>query len=50
MKILASMVKDGHIDADLFHLFLESGVYLDYAKKFLDPAQIDTVDIGKYIC
>ena len=50
VKILGFMVKDGHIDADLFHLFLQSGVYLNYAKKFLDPAQIDTVDIGKYIC
>ncbi|MDD2219543.1 MAG: diguanylate cyclase, partial [Desulfoplanes sp.] len=50
VKILYSMVKDGHIDADLFHLFLSSGVYLDYARKFLEPAQIDHVDIEKYLC
>ncbi|MBM9521024.1 hypothetical protein JWG39_14480 [Desulforhopalus vacuolatus] len=50
VKILHSMVKDEHIDADLFHLFLSSGVYLDYARKFLKPAQIDHVDIEKYLC
>lgn len=49
IRILSFMVKDGHLDGDIFRLFLESGVYLEYAKKFLDPAQIDEVDLTSYI-
>ncbi len=49
IKIMNSMKKDQHIDPDLFELFLQSGVYLDYAKKFLADAQIDEVDINEYL-
>lgn len=45
MGIMAMMVRDGHLDANLFDLFLSSGVYLDYARQFLLPEQIDTVDV-----
>ena len=48
IKILYFMVKDGDLDKDLFLLFLESGVYLEYAKKHLKPDQIDEVDIEYY--
>ena len=43
------MRNDNHIDADLFNLFLSSGVYLDYANKFLAPEQIDEVTIKDYL-
>ena len=49
IKILSFMVKDNHLDADLFKLFLESGVYMKYAEKFLSPEQIDEVHIEDYI-
>jgi hypothetical protein len=49
IKILSFMKKDQHIDPDLFDLFLTSGVYLDYAKEFLMPEQIDEVDIAKFV-
>ncbi len=45
IKIMRFMVKDKHIDPDLFKLFLESGVYKEYAKLNLKPEQIDEVDI-----
>jgi len=48
IKIMSFMVKDQHIDADLFKLFLTSGVYKDYAQKFLKPEQIDEVDVESY--
>ena len=35
------MVRDQHIDEDLFKLFLASGVYAIYAEKYLQVAQID---------
>ena len=49
LKIMMVMVKEQHIDPDIFTLFLESGVYLEYAKKFLQPEQIDAIDIDTYI-
>lgn len=49
IKILYFFKKDGHIDPDLFDLFLTSGVYKIYADKYLLPDQIDTVDISPYL-
>ncbi len=49
IRILSFMRNDKHIDADLFDLFLKSGVYLEYAKKFLSPEQIDDVNIEDYL-
>ncbi|XHS80494.1 CHASE2 domain-containing protein [Burkholderiaceae bacterium UC74_6] len=49
IKILSFFKKDRHIDPVLFDLFLTSGVYLDYAKKYLQPEQIDEVDISRYV-
>ncbi|MDO8786504.1 MAG: HD domain-containing phosphohydrolase [Sulfuritalea sp.] len=44
MGIMANFRKNGHIDPDLFDVFVKQGVYRRYAKQFLDPAQIDEVD------
>jgi len=44
LRILALMVRNKHIDGELFRLFLESGTYLRYAERYLKPVQIDTVD------
>ncbi|MBN2965459.1 amino acid ABC transporter [Sulfurospirillum sp. T05] len=49
IRILSLMAKDQHIDADIFRLFLSSGVYAQYAKLYLNPEQIDTVDISQYL-
>jgi hypothetical protein len=49
VKIMGFMVKDQHIDADLFELFLQSGVYLEYARRFLNDEQIDAVDVTAYL-
>lgn len=45
IAILARMRDERHIDADIFELFLRSGVYRRYAERFLRPEQIDEVDI-----
>jgi HD-GYP domain-containing protein (c-di-GMP phosphodiesterase class II) len=47
LLILGQMSQGGHIDPDLFDVFVRKQVYLRYAKKFLDPEQIDEIDIGK---
>ncbi len=44
MNIMAKMKAEHHLDPDLFDLFVKSGVYKEYAKKFMSPEQIDEVD------
>ena len=41
IKIMGFMKKDEHIDAELFDLFLSSGVHFEYAKRYLKPEQLD---------
>jgi HD-GYP domain-containing protein (c-di-GMP phosphodiesterase class II) len=48
LKIMSMMRDDQHIDADLFDLFLKSGVYRTYADRYLSPSQIDEVDIHHF--
>jgi HD-GYP domain-containing protein (c-di-GMP phosphodiesterase class II) len=49
LHILSFMRNDNHVDSDLFDLFLTSGVYLEYAEKFLGTDQIDEVNIEDYL-
>jgi HD-GYP domain-containing protein (c-di-GMP phosphodiesterase class II) len=44
LAILGKMKEGGHIDPDLFDIFVREKVYLGYAREFLDPEQIDEVD------
>jgi HD-GYP domain-containing protein (c-di-GMP phosphodiesterase class II) len=43
MGIMHKFRMGGHIDPDLFDIFVKQGVYLRYAEQFLDPWQIDEV-------
>ena len=45
LRIMSRMVATHHLDADVFDLFLRSGVYLDYANRFMNPQQVDAVDL-----
>lgn len=45
--ILGKMKLDNHVDPDLFDLFIREKVYLEYARQFLEPEQIDVVDDSK---
>jgi HD-GYP domain-containing protein (c-di-GMP phosphodiesterase class II) len=49
IKIMAFMKQDQHLDPDLFELFLRSGAYLDYARRFMPPEQIDAVDVSQFL-
>ncbi len=44
LHILGKFKLNGHIDPDLFDVFIRERVYLKYAEQFLDPEQIDAVD------
>ncbi len=43
LHILGKFRLNGHLDPDLFDVFVREKVYLDYARQFLDQEQIDDV-------
>jgi hypothetical protein len=45
LTILGKFKLNGHIDPDLFDIFMWEKVYDQYARQFLDPDQIDEVDV-----
>jgi len=47
LQILGRMKLNNHIDPDLFDVFVRKKVYLRYAQQFLEPRQIDHVDVSK---
>jgi len=47
LQILGKFELNGHIDPDLFDVFIRRKVYLKYAEQFLDAEQIDAVDEAK---
>jgi len=47
LTILGKMKLTGHIDPDLFDIFMWEKIYEKYARQCLDPDQIDEVDVGR---
>ncbi len=47
LTILGKFKLGGHIDPDLFDVFMWEEVYLKYAEQFMDKSQIDSVDLAK---
>jgi hypothetical protein len=45
MRIMANFKKEGHVDPELFDVFLKQKVFRKYAEQFLDPSQIDEIDV-----
>ncbi len=45
LKIMGFMKLDDHIDPDLFDVFIEQKVYLEFADQFLQASQIDHVEV-----
>ncbi len=43
LKILGQMKLDNHVDADLFDVFINEKIYLEYAHKYLGEDKIDEV-------
>lgn len=48
LDIIYDDVEAGRLDRDVFELFIESGVYLDYAQRYLTPQQIVPVSLEDY--
>lgn len=47
LKILGQMVQNHEIDPDLFDVFIRNDVWLDYARQYLQPEQIDPVSLDQ---
>ena len=47
LEILGKFKLNGHIDPDLFDVFVREKLFLKYAEQFLDAEQVDEVDLGK---
>ena len=43
LRILRKFSDNGHIDPDIFDVFIKEKVYLTYARQYLEPSQIDDV-------
>lgn len=47
LRILGFLKQEGHIDPELFDVFMREKVYLRYAEAYLDPEQIDDVVLSQ---
>ena len=45
MGIMANFKAGGHVDPDLFDVFVKQGVYRQYGEQFLNPLQLDEVNL-----
>jgi len=44
LRILGNFALNGHIDPDLFDIFIRNRIYLEFAHKNMDDRQIDAID------
>ena len=49
LAILKEMSETGHIDRDLYEVFINNKVYEDYARQYMNPEQIDNVNPEDYL-
>jgi len=45
VRIMNEFKRNGHIDPDLFDVFVSAGVYRRYGERFLSPLQLDEVQL-----
>ena len=47
LEILGRFRENGHIDPDLFDIFIRNKIYMEFAHKNMDEKQIDAIDESK---
>ncbi|MES2349438.1 MAG: HD domain-containing phosphohydrolase [Pseudomonadota bacterium] len=47
LRILGNFSLNGHIDPDLFDIFIRNKIYMEFAHKNMDEKQIDAIDESK---
>ncbi len=49
LHIMQNMKNDGQLDPDLYRVFIEHKVYMDYADQYIDKKQIDEINPEEYL-
>ncbi|SNS13358.1 HD domain-containing phosphohydrolase [Pseudomonas segetis] len=49
LHIMRGMCEAGHLDGELFSIFVRSGACMQYAEQFLHEDQLDAQDLSKFI-
>lgn len=49
LEIMKKMKDTGHIDPDLYRVFLTNKVYMEYATQYMNEEQIDEINPGDYL-
>ena len=49
LSIMKEMKDTGHIDPDLYRVFISNEVYMEYAEQYISPEQIDEVKPEDYL-
>lgn len=49
LSIMQHMKNTGHIDPDLYEVFIRSKVYEDYASQYISPEQIDEINLEDFL-
>lgn len=49
LHIMRDMKNTGHLDPDLYEVFIRSKVYLDYAEQYIEKNQIDEINPEEYL-
>lgn len=49
LAIMKHMKETGHIDPDLYDVFIRAGVYKEYAEQYIDKEQIDDINPEDYL-
>jgi len=47
LRVLGAMKEDGQIDPDLFDIFIQKEIYLQYAEKYMPPEQLDEIVLSR---
>ena len=49
LRIMRDMKNSGHLDPDLYEVFIKSKVYLDYAEQYIEKTQIDDINPEEFL-
>ena len=49
LKIMQEMKNTGHIDPYIYEIFIKSGVYMEYAKEYMESSQIDEINPEEFL-
>jgi HD-GYP domain-containing protein (c-di-GMP phosphodiesterase class II) len=49
LRIMRSMCAEGHLDAELFRIFVQSGACLEYARRHMAEDQLDVADTREFL-